>query len=63
MAMTLLSPRATTGAVGPAQLADVYKQIEAPVGLLGTYTLQASTNALTSNSPRDRTFSPLLVLP
>jgi hypothetical protein len=38
------------------RLAAVYKQIEAPVGLLGTYTLQASTEALRSDAPGDRTY-------
>ena len=38
------------------ELADVYKQIGAPVGLFGTYTLQASTKALGSDSSGDRTY-------
>ncbi len=38
------------------ELAEVYKQINAPVGLFGTYTLQASTKALSSDSPGDRTY-------
>jgi hypothetical protein len=38
------------------QLAEVYKQIDAPVGLFGTYTLRASTKALSSDSSGDRTY-------
>jgi hypothetical protein len=38
------------------ELAQVYKQINAPVGLFGTFTLQASTRALRSDSPGDRTY-------
>jgi hypothetical protein len=38
------------------ELAEVYKQIDAPVGLFGTYTVQASTKALTSDSRGDRTY-------
>jgi hypothetical protein len=37
-------------------LAEVYKQINAPVGLFGTFTLQASTKALSSDSSGDRTY-------
>jgi hypothetical protein len=37
-------------------LAEVYKQIEAPVGQLGMYTLQASTTALASSSAGDETY-------
>jgi hypothetical protein len=38
------------------ELAEVYKQINAPVGLFGTFTLQASTKALSSDSPGDRRY-------
>lgn len=38
------------------ELASLYKQIEAPVGLVGTYTLQASTKALSSSASDDLTY-------
>ena len=38
------------------RLADVYKQINAPVGKLGLTTLQVSTTALESNAPGDSTY-------
>lgn len=38
------------------KLADLYKQIDAPVGELGMETLQASTNAIRSDAPGDRTY-------
>ncbi|HLQ30908.1 MAG TPA: hypothetical protein VK140_16860 [Ktedonobacteraceae bacterium] len=39
------------------QLAQVYKQINAPLGALGLATLQVSTIALESNAPNDRTYT------
>lgn len=55
----LMRPSDRPSATRPSdyrELAEVYKQIEAPVGLLGTYTLEASTRALSSDSPGDRTY-------
>lgn len=40
-------------------LAQVYKQINAPVGSLGMTTLQISTQALESSSPNDSTYTQL----
>jgi hypothetical protein len=45
-----------TGRSDYRALAQVYKQIEAPVGLLGTYTLRASTTGLSSDSSGDETY-------
>ena len=39
------------------QLAQLYKQINAPVGRLGLATLKISTTALASNSQKDQTYS------
>jgi hypothetical protein len=55
----LMPPSAQPSATRPSdyrELAEVYKQIDAPVGLFGTYTLEASTKALSSGSPGDRTY-------
>ena len=41
------------------QLADVYKQINAPVGQLGLASLLASTRALESDDPNDATYTSL----
>jgi hypothetical protein len=41
------------------ELAQFYKQIDAPVGHLGLRTLQISTRALESNSPNDSTYTRL----
>jgi hypothetical protein len=41
------------------ELAQFYKQIDAPVGRLGLRTLQISTKALESNSPNDSTYTRL----
>jgi hypothetical protein len=41
------------------QLAQVYKQIDAPVGHLGLATLDVSTRALASDSPGDATYATL----
>lgn len=41
------------------RLAQVYKQINAPVGQLGLKTLQISTQALESNSANDATYTQL----
>ena len=41
------------------QLAQVYKQINAPVGDFGLSTLQISTKALESNAPNDSTYTSL----
>src|SRR5262245_29884299 len=41
------------------QLADVYKQINAPVGQLGLASLLASTRALKSDDPNDATYTSL----
>lgn len=41
------------------QLAEAYKQIDAPVGELGLASLQVSTNALESNAPNDATYTQL----
>lgn len=41
------------------QLAQVYKQINAPVGALGLTTLSISTTALESNAPNDSTYTQL----
>jgi hypothetical protein len=41
------------------QLADVYKQINAPVAQLGLDSLRASTVALKSNAPHDSTYNQL----
>ncbi len=41
------------------RLAQVYKQINAPVGALGLSTLSVSTRALASNSPNDATYQRL----
>ncbi|MBV9605724.1 MAG: hypothetical protein JO027_11470 [Solirubrobacterales bacterium] len=49
------APRATRSR-DYQELAAAYKQINAPVALFGTDTLQASTRALGSDSPRDRTY-------
>ncbi len=38
------------------RLAQIFKQINAPVGDLGLMTLQTSTKALKSSSPNDRTY-------
>ena len=40
-------------------LAQIYKQIDAPVGELGLTTLQVSTQALESSSPNDSTYTQL----
>jgi hypothetical protein len=40
-------------------LAQVYKQLNAPVGALGLTTLQVSTAALESNAPNDSTYTQL----
>ena len=41
------------------QLAQVYKQINAPVGAFGLATLQISTTAMESNAPNDSTYTDL----
>src|SRR5262249_12452011 len=41
------------------QLAEVYKQINAPVGELGVASLEVSTAAITSDSTGDATYSQL----
>jgi hypothetical protein len=41
------------------QLADIYKQINAPVGQLGLASLLASTRALESDDPNDATYTSL----
>ena len=41
------------------QLAQVYKEIDAPVGQLGLKTLQVSTKAIESNDPGDTTYTNL----
>jgi len=41
------------------QLAQVYKQLNAPVGAFGLATLQISTTALKSNAPNDSTYTSL----
>jgi hypothetical protein len=41
------------------ELAQFYKQIDAPVGRLGLRTLQVSTKALESNAPNDSTYTRL----
>lgn len=56
----IMQPGARSGAASGAdytKLADLYKQIDAPVGELGTYTLDASTNAIRSNSAGDQTYA------
>jgi predicted transcriptional regulator len=41
------------------RLGDVYKQLTAPFGSFGMYTLVASTRALASNAPGDATYASL----
>jgi hypothetical protein len=40
-------------------LAELYKQINAPVGVLGLETIKISTKALASNSPNDKVYTSL----
>lgn len=53
------SPSVTIGRGTMVRLGQVYKQLNAAVGEFGLATLQASTNALTSNSPDDSTYTNL----
>jgi hypothetical protein len=55
----ILTPNAraaSAAASGYTRLARVYKQIQAPLGKLAMYTLRASTVALASHTPGDRTY-------
>jgi hypothetical protein len=55
----ILKPSARPAAAAASdytELAGVYKQIEAPLGQLAAYTLDASTKALTSNALSDSTY-------
>jgi hypothetical protein len=49
-------PNAALRAPGVTRLGECYKQLNSSVGKLGTDTLIASTNAITSNSSGDATF-------
>ena len=55
----LITPSVRPEATRPSDyqsLADIYKQIDAPVGQLGRLTLAASTRALASDAPSDETY-------
>jgi hypothetical protein len=62
MANSALPPALRSGSPGRAayiQLAQLYKQLNAPVGAFGLATLQLSTQALESNSPGDSAYNNL----
>jgi hypothetical protein len=50
-------PLAVKKSDGFAQLADIYKQLNAPFGTFDMDTLKASTTALASNDPGDTTYN------
>ncbi len=56
---SVLPPAVRNNLVALIALAQVYKQINAPVGQLGLATLQVSTTALESNAPHDSTYTRL----
>ncbi len=55
----ILPPAAQANLGFLISLAQVYKQLNAPVGQLGLTTLQVSTTALESNAPNDSTYTQL----
>jgi hypothetical protein len=52
----LARPNAALAAPGVTGLGECYKQLNSSVGELGTDTLVASTRAIESSSPGDRTY-------
>jgi hypothetical protein len=52
----LAHPNAALAAPGVTSLGECYKQLNSSVGELGTDTLVASTRAIESSSPGDRTY-------
>ncbi len=59
MTENALSPAVRANREYYTRLAQVYKQINAPVGSLGLTTLQISTTALASHTPNDSTYTNL----
>ena len=57
LAHSALSPAMRQDTSAMLRLGQVYTQIEATVGAFGLDTLQASTRALASNSPGDKTYT------